>query len=234
MYKKIIFLILLFTNSTLAEVIKFDLNLLCETTEIIGDEENNYGTLGTGLVVDSTDNSLYILTKLADPDATYTFSWTDKITSFLEDEVNANDIVIKGELFHSSTDYNLSVFKINTGKLNLKECKFDDPITTDKLYLFIKDYKEENNINKYINLPFNILTLKQKYGKIYFTSPADKDKTVGGGVILNQDDEVVSFIHSTNNNKVVGISGKTIIKYLRSIKYPNEPPTAPTSSLNNR
>lgn len=224
MLKKIILFILFFTNHSLA----FDLNLICETHEIIGNETNNYGTLGTGLIIDNTNNNLFILTKLSDLDAKYTFSWTDKTTSFLYDIINPNDLVLTGELFHRSLDYQLSVFKIKIGKINITKCKFDDPEKTDRLYLITKDFNIENNINKYKTSIFNFSSLRQENNKIYFSSKTDKNKTVGGGIVINQNDEVVSFLHATNNDKVIGISGKTIIKYLRSIKYPNEPPIAPT------
>jgi len=240
MYKYIILLILLIQN-TCWGVSKFDLNAVCEviSSDKPDNEEDWSADIGTGLVVFADDEQLYIVISDYLANKVVKFVWTKDTQPFYAENINPQlNYEAFGKFVKQSQEHELALYSIPLIKdAQIIMPKLAEPKAFERLTLIIKDYNKENLFNNYyfvygtelfkVERKNNDTLNKNVEVKCLYGDP------MGGGVILNNNDEVVCFINYVKMQKgkkkiIGGPSGGTIKNFLERLsEKEGEVPAAP-------
>lgn len=220
----------------------YDLNSVCEVTssEIPENKEDWSADLGTGLVVQKSEKYLYIIISDYLVNKVVKFSWTSETQPFYTEKINPEFVYSAfGELVNKSQEHELALYRIPIipyAKINLP--KFAETKAFEKIVLISKDYNKENYTCKYK------FTYGNELFKINYKNNDRKNKNIeieckwmgdppmGGGIVINDKEEIVCFINYLNlkekDKKIItGPSGNTIKEYLKFCLKKDEVPEAP-------
>lgn len=216
-----LFMILVVVSTTDA---KIEIDRVCEIHSYhdYGNGEVR-GGLNTGLVINSDDKYLYIITRDWFLEDTNVFKWTNKTREFIDEE-KEGELELEGELIDKRLGF--ALFRTERPEnYNPGPIKFDKPKVNEKVTAVVKDYHIHNKINRYKK----VIAISGKEDEAWFTCLV-KNPPIGGGVLFNEEGSVVGLIHHTNTrtNIISGPHGKWIEKFLTFSKEDNNKvPPAP-------